>query len=448
MKRKLATLMVVLLIASTLLIELPAKAASTFIYPHNGVITTDFGWDTLNGKQRYHYGLDIDGNTGDAVKASAAGKVVYSQYHYGSTPEASYGNRIIIQHNINGQIYETLYAHLNSRNVSVGSNVTQGQVIGTVGDTGYSFGSHLHFELHRGSWNANKSNAIDPESYLNKVISTPPQNSGVEAVYHVIKVDNPKWGLYSSAGPDPANYIEPLNKYKDYYMVADQQQWVNGSLYYRLTRGDKVYGWAQSSQVSTIAPVWHTVEKTSQGYYRAEANDAYKAHLIPSGSEVRLLAETENMYIVLYNEFPQYILKNPPLYNSGVEPVYHVAQISNPKWGLYSVAGAVPANYIEPLSNYDDWYMVLDQQQWVNGSLYYRVTRGDTVYGWAQSSQFRTIAPEWYTVKGETQGYYRDVVDPKYVAHKIPDGSKVRLLGESNGMKLVLYNEFPQYIKQ
>ncbi|MCA1057471.1 M23 family metallopeptidase [Rossellomorea aquimaris] len=139
-----------------------ASAASSFIYPLNGTITTNFGPDVLNNEERYHYGIDIDGNIGDAVKSSASGTVVRSDY------SSSYGNVIIVRHSINNQTYETLYAHLNSRNVSNGSTVNQGQVIGAVGNTGYSFGSHLHFELHKGTWNINKSNAVDPLEYLGK----------------------------------------------------------------------------------------------------------------------------------------------------------------------------------------------------------------------------------------------------------------------------------------
>jgi LysM repeat protein len=105
-----------------------------FEYPTEGDITSPFGprWG------RMHYGLDIDLETGDNVKAAFEGMVRISQYH------ASYGNVIVVRHN-NG--LETLYAHLSKRNVKPGDHVEAGDLIGLGGNTGRSTGSHLHFEI-------------------------------------------------------------------------------------------------------------------------------------------------------------------------------------------------------------------------------------------------------------------------------------------------------------
>lgn len=77
-----------------------------------------------------------------------------------------YGNVIIITHSINGQTHATVYAHLNSIGVSVGQQVSQGQNIGGMGNTGRSFGDHLHFEIHVGPWNGGRTNAVNPASYI------------------------------------------------------------------------------------------------------------------------------------------------------------------------------------------------------------------------------------------------------------------------------------------
>ncbi len=55
-----------------------------------------------------------------------------------------------------------------SRTVKEGDSVTQGQTIGVMGETGQAYGQHLHFEMHKGGWNINKSNAVNPLDYLGK----------------------------------------------------------------------------------------------------------------------------------------------------------------------------------------------------------------------------------------------------------------------------------------
>jgi murein DD-endopeptidase MepM/ murein hydrolase activator NlpD len=85
-----------------------------------------------------HNGIDIRGGHGDPVFAADSGTVITSQFN------ASYGNFIVISH---GNGVNTLYAHLSTRQVSVGDTVTRGQRIGLIGSTGVSTGPHLHFEV-------------------------------------------------------------------------------------------------------------------------------------------------------------------------------------------------------------------------------------------------------------------------------------------------------------
>lgn len=129
----------------------------TFTRPTVGVITTrfEYRWG------EFHPGIDIANSAGTPVVAAADG-VVFRSYL-----SSSYGNCIFITHYIDGQVYTTVYAHLNQRVVSENQVVHKGDVIGYMGSTGFSTGNHLHFELHRGPWNAAKSNAINPLSYVN-----------------------------------------------------------------------------------------------------------------------------------------------------------------------------------------------------------------------------------------------------------------------------------------
>ncbi|MBW9235097.1 M23 family metallopeptidase, partial [Leptospira santarosai] len=83
-----------------------------------------------------------------------------------AAPMGTYGNVIMVTHSINGQIFTTVYAHLSGFNVSSGQSVSKGQMIGRMGSTGRSTGSHLHFEIHEGPWNGSRSNAVNPIRYV------------------------------------------------------------------------------------------------------------------------------------------------------------------------------------------------------------------------------------------------------------------------------------------
>lgn len=86
-----------------------------------------------------HSGLDIDGNTGDPIYAFQHGEVTLV------SSSGPLGNHIAIQHK-NG--LQTVYAHLDTMSVQPGDQVVGGQTIGTMGSTGRSTGSHLHFETY------------------------------------------------------------------------------------------------------------------------------------------------------------------------------------------------------------------------------------------------------------------------------------------------------------
>lgn len=108
---------------------------SKFVMPFDGYVTSRYGYR----KGRYHNGIDINLNTGDAVRSCWSGKVRYAKYNSGG-----FGNLIIIRH-YNG--LETFYAHLSKLLVAPNSDVAAGDIIGLGGNTGRSFGSHLHFEV-------------------------------------------------------------------------------------------------------------------------------------------------------------------------------------------------------------------------------------------------------------------------------------------------------------
>lgn len=104
----------------------------------------------------------------EPVIAHTAGTVVFCQTGQknsrGSTGNKSYGNCVKLDH---GDGWATLYAHLDTVTVKKGDSVKQGQVLGTMGNTGNSTGTHLHFEVRRGS------ERQDPLPYLNAALPAP-----------------------------------------------------------------------------------------------------------------------------------------------------------------------------------------------------------------------------------------------------------------------------------
>jgi murein DD-endopeptidase MepM/ murein hydrolase activator NlpD len=91
---------------------------------------------------RGHAGLDFNGETGDPVYAATDGRVQYAEFNYGG-----YGNLVMI---MRADGTQTRYAHLDKIKVDKGDRVRAGDLIGTIGNTGNSSGSHLHFEVRVG----------------------------------------------------------------------------------------------------------------------------------------------------------------------------------------------------------------------------------------------------------------------------------------------------------
>lgn len=122
-------------------------------------VTSPFGTriHPISGKRKTHYGIDYGSPKGSPVYAVAKGTVVVSGFDPAS------GNKIAIRHADKSTSY---YMHLNSRGVSVGQQVSGGQIIGRVGSTGQSTGPHLHlgFKNAQGNW-------INPKSKT--MIATP-----------------------------------------------------------------------------------------------------------------------------------------------------------------------------------------------------------------------------------------------------------------------------------
>lgn len=119
-------------------------AAGSFVWPAAGRIT--------QGYRFYHKAYDIANGGGGPILASDAGTVVASGWD-----PSGYGNKVVIDH---GNGYVTLYAHMSVLQVRVGQRVNRGDVVGQMGSTGRSTGTHLHFEIRQGGVLLNPGNFL------------------------------------------------------------------------------------------------------------------------------------------------------------------------------------------------------------------------------------------------------------------------------------------------
>ncbi|MDR2509540.1 MAG: M23 family metallopeptidase [Spirochaetaceae bacterium] len=113
-----------------------------FIWPIRGRITSRYGYriNPVSGRRAFHTGVDLSGVTGVPIKAAMSGRVTTAGYN------DIFGNYVVIAHHSN---YRTLYGHMSSIRAKRGAYVRTGEIIGYVGNTGQSTGSHLHFTVYK-----------------------------------------------------------------------------------------------------------------------------------------------------------------------------------------------------------------------------------------------------------------------------------------------------------
>ncbi len=125
--------------------------------PVGGGVTSPFGWRThpIYGYWGLHDGTDFGGGCGTPIVAAESGRVISSYW------SDVYGNRLIVDHGaLAGAGVASIYNHASSYTVGPGSTVSRGDVIGYVGDTGWSTGCHLHFTVMA------NGKAVDPARYF------------------------------------------------------------------------------------------------------------------------------------------------------------------------------------------------------------------------------------------------------------------------------------------
>ncbi len=134
-------------------------AKGQFLWPADGPVNSPYGWRW----GRMHDGIDIGGDGGDPILASARGEVVFSDKLGG------YGNLIVIKHP-NG--FFTAYGHNKKNLAKKGKRVKQGELIARMGRTGRATGDHLHFEIR------DNDGTFDPQDILSgsRIAARPEKN--------------------------------------------------------------------------------------------------------------------------------------------------------------------------------------------------------------------------------------------------------------------------------
>ena len=162
---------------------------------------------TFPFKGESHKGIDMVGpnSTFDYIVAHSDGEVVAVvsniNYNTSKTGQRIYGNYVKIRHD-NGMY--TLYAHMKygSVEVKVGQRVSRGQTLGYMGNTGYSFGAHLHFEVRN-----ENDKYIDPTGYVDTDLPAPKQPEPAQELKYKVGDEVTINGIYTSSNSD--NRLNP-----------------------------------------------------------------------------------------------------------------------------------------------------------------------------------------------------------------------------------------------
>lgn len=122
------------------------------------IVTSHYGWRTLNGQKQFHTGIDyVSGSGNKTVFAIAAGTVVidfdsYEEELRWKDPKHSAGNYLCVKHDLAQGSFFVRYLHLKVNTVKHGQKVLEGQTLGEYADVGFSYGSHLHIEAYDSKW--------------------------------------------------------------------------------------------------------------------------------------------------------------------------------------------------------------------------------------------------------------------------------------------------------
>lgn len=149
--------------------------SNKFIIPVKGKyrVSSPFGWrkDPVTKKNtRHHNGADlVTGNPNEPVLACMNGRVIKAEKS--KAANGGFGYYVVVRHMIGTKFYTSLYAHMkkDSIKVKVGQSVKAGDPLGIIGDTGYTTGPHLHWEIWQGrthGWSSDGRGFVNPMEFI------------------------------------------------------------------------------------------------------------------------------------------------------------------------------------------------------------------------------------------------------------------------------------------
>lgn len=158
--------------------------------PDSHIISSSYGGERTTPTPHMHEGIDMPGD-GLTVVAAADGEVVLAGWEDPSDTSRGFGLRVTIKHTFSGnKEFYTIYGHLSKVSAKAGDKVVKGQEIGKTGNTGYSTGPHLHFELADGEYTSR--NSINPCPYVgNPVGCTDPSAPSISASIYGTEIPIP-----------------------------------------------------------------------------------------------------------------------------------------------------------------------------------------------------------------------------------------------------------------
>ena len=243
---------------------------------------------TQEYKGTAHNGIDIvnQGYTLGYITAHSDGVVVGCRNNCNGFEKGSYGNYVKIKHD-NG--YYTLYGHMayNTVRVSVGQRVSKGEILGYMGNTGYSFGGHLHFEVRNPS-----DVRIDPTPYLDADL---PSTSNEVNVYYMARTKKHGWlkevknledyagwenspitGLAIRVDKGSVRYRVHIKEIKDNNgNIIVKGRWLPYVTDYNIK--DKINGYAGNGNIIDCVEVYYYTPKNIRPYKKAK----YKVNNYP-----------------------------------------------------------------------------------------------------------------------------------------------------------------------